>query len=113
MNTSTAKCSEVEAREHQDISIGYNMNTSRSKTSELEEIHKILQTTLEFYNTTFRPARFGFEGKFDINNQSIELKYYSGTPCCIQMAEFYIKDKKDMQYFLNHITDYFLVFMAI
>ena len=113
MNTSKAKYSEVEAREHQDICITCNMNTSRSKTSELEEICKILETTLEFYNTTFRSTGFEFGGKSDINNQSIELKCYSGTPYCIQMAECYIKGKEDMQYLLNHITIYFIVFMAI
>ena len=69
------------------------MNTSRTKTSELEEIHKIVQSTLEFYNTTFRSARFESDRKFDINNHSIELKYYSATPYCILMAEFHIKDK--------------------
>ena len=47
------------------------MNTS----SELQEIHKIVQSTLEFYNTTFRSAGFEFGGKFDVNNYSIELKY--------------------------------------
>ena len=57
------------------------------------------------YNTTFRSARFEYGGKFDINNHSIELKYYSATPYSIQMAEFHIKDKQDMQYFLNHITN--------
>ena len=77
------------------------MNTS----SELQEICKIVQSTLEFYNITFRSAGFEFGGKFDVNNHSIEVKYYSATPYCIQMAEFHIKDKQDMQYFLDHITD--------
>ena len=71
------------------------MNTS----SELQEICKIVQSTLEFY-ITFRSAGFEFGGKFDVNNHSIEVKYYSTTPYCIQMAEFHIKDKQDMQYFL-------------
>ena len=77
------------------------MNTS----SELQEICKIVQSTLEFYNITFRSAGFEFGGKFDVNNHSIEVKYYSTTTYCIQMAEFHIKDKQDMYYFLNHITD--------
>ena len=81
------------------------MNTSITKNSELQEIHKIVQSTLEFYNTTFRSARFEFGGKFDINNHSIEPKYYSATPYCIQMAEFHIKDKQEMKYILNHITN--------
>ena len=64
-----------------------------------------MQSALEIYNATFRWTGFKFGGKFDVNNHSIELKYYSATPYCIQMAEFHIKDKQDMQYFLNHITD--------
>ena len=75
------------------------MNTSISKTSELEEICKRVQSTLEFYNIIFRSVGFEFGGKFDVNNHSIELKYYSVTPYCIQMAEFHIKGKQDMQYF--------------
>ena len=59
--------------------MSYNVNTS----SELQEIHEIVQSTLEFYNTTFRSAGFEFGGKFDVNNHSIELKYYSATPYCI------------------------------
>ena len=59
------------------------MNPSITKTSDLEENHKILQSTLEFYNTTFRSVGFEFGGKFDINNHSIKLKYYSATPYCI------------------------------
>ena len=58
-----------------------------------------MQSTLEFYNTIFRSVGFEFGGIFDVNNHSIELKYYSATPYCIQMAEFHIKDKQDMQYF--------------
>ena len=77
------------------------MKTSRAKTSKLQEIHKIVQITLEFYNNTFRSTRFEFGGKFDVNNHSIELKYYSGTPYCIQITEFHIKDKQDMQHFLE------------
>ena len=74
------------------------MNTS----SELQEICKIVQSTLKFYNTSFRSAGFEFGRKFYVNNHSIELKYYSGTPYCIQIAELHIRD---MQYFLNHITN--------
>ena len=81
------------------------MHISRTKTSELEEICEIAQSTLDFYNTTFTTAGFEFSGKFDINSHFIELKYYSATPYCIQMAEFHIKDKQDMQYFLSHITN--------
>ena len=81
------------------------MNTSVTKTSEHQEIGKIVQSTLEFYNTTFMSVGFEFGGKVDINNHSIELKYYSATPYCIQMTEFHIKDKQDRQYFLNHITN--------
>ena len=81
------------------------MTTSRTKIGKLEEIHKIVQSTLDFYNTTFRSVEFNFRGKFEVNNKSIELKYYSATPYCIQMAEFNIKDKKNMQYFLNYITN--------
>ena len=82
------------------------MTTSIAKIAELEEICKIVQHTLDCYNTTFRSAGFDFEGKFEVNNNSIELKYYSATPYCIQMAEFHIKDRQDMQYFLNHRTDW-------
>ena len=81
------------------------MTTSKTKIGELEEMKKIVQCTLDFYNTTFRSVGFDFGGKLEVNNMSIELKYYSATPFCIQMAEFHIKDKKDMQYFLNHITN--------
>ena len=55
-----------------------------------------MQSTLEFYNTPFRSAGSKFGRKFDVKNHSIELKYYSATPYCIQMAEFHIKDKQDM-----------------
>ena len=72
------------------------MNRSITKTSELHEICKIMQSILEFYNTTFRSTGFEFGGKFDVNNHSIELKYYSATPYYIQMAEFHIKDKQDV-----------------
>ena len=65
------------------------MNASRVKTSELQEIHKIVQSTLEFYNTTLRSAKFEFGEKFDVNNHSIELKKYSAAPYCIQMAGFH------------------------
>ena len=82
------------------------MTTSIVKTSELEEICKIVQSTLDFYNTTFRSVGFDLGGKFEVNNYSIELTYYLAIPYCIQMAEFHIKDKQDMQYFLNHITDW-------
>ena len=71
--------------------------TSITKTSELEEICKTVQSTLDFYNTTFRSV--GFElggGEFEVYNHSTELKYYSVTPYCKQMAEFHIKDKQDM-----------------
>ena len=81
------------------------MYTSITKISELEEICQIVRTTLDFYNTTFRSVGFEFGGKFDINNHSIDLKYYSAILYCIQMAEFLIKEKQDMQYFLNHITN--------
>ena len=73
------------------------MNTS----SKRQEIHKIVQSTPEFYNTTFRSAGFEFGGKLDVNNHSIELKYYSAIPYCIQTVEFHIKDKQDMWYFLK------------
>ena len=63
------------------------MNTSRTKTSEHEEIHKIVKSTLEFYNTNFGSTGFKFGGKFDVNNHSIELKYYSATPYCIQKVD--------------------------
>ena len=76
-----------------------------STSSEPQEICKIVQSALEFYNTTYRSAGFEFGGKFDVNNHSVELKYYSATPYCIQMAEFHTKDRQDMQYFLNHIAN--------
>ena len=91
-------------RECQDICISYNMNISITTTSELKEIHKMVQSTLELHTITFMSARFQFRGKFEVNNHSIVLKYYPATYYCIQMAEFHIKDKHDMQYFLNHIT---------
>ena len=56
------------------------MTTSTTKTDELEEICKIVQSTLDFYNTTFRSVGFQFGGKFEANNNSIELKYYYATP---------------------------------
>ena len=62
------------------------MNTSITKTSELEEICQIVRTTLDFYKNTFRPVGFEFRGKFDINDHSIDLKYYSATPYCIEMG---------------------------
>ena len=76
------------------------MNTSITKTREPEEICQIVRTTLDFYTppTGLRDLSLGE------NLMSIDMKYCSATPYCIQMDEFHIKDK-DMQYFLNHITN--------
>ena len=38
------------------------MTTSKTKIGELEEMKKIVQCTLDFYNTTFRSVGFDFGG---------------------------------------------------
>ena len=76
--------------------IYFNMTTSTTKIGELEEIHKIVQSTLDFYNTTFRSAGFNFGGKFEVINKSIELKYYLATPY-YQLVE----QMEEVQYYIH------------